>query len=469
VLVAFLDESGKEDQSQRIDIARVDDIDVGVDGGDGRLAVRELGNLGDELRQHVFLRGHAHEDAPVPVPNATGCDTVVVANPAELDQVAAAVAFPEDASMKNELDSRSAERIAKGLRGVFVDSTAISNIDELPAEVLIRGVSLDEALAKFKYAEFAYLLLRGHMASDSELDRFNTATEAGRKLSPRTIRVLEASKGAHPLEVFRTAVSTLESSFEDDDWDFTVLASLYAVGENILGHADEPPREKASLPELLLRALRSEAPPAAVIRAAEQAAMVVAEHGANNSTYAARLVASTGASVHACLTAAIASFGGPLHGAAVELVFHDIHRLAKIRGEQGAFEEYRQAVRAGRLRPMGFGHAIYSAPDPRAERFRVLALSIAGPEEHALIETAQTMVQVLSDLQKHGLSANCDLFASIAYSALGFPAPFFGVVHSLGRAVGWLAHIREQRTRHVMIRPRFKYVAASRQIRDAGP
>jgi citrate synthase len=200
----------------------------------------------------------------------------------------------------------------------------------------------------------------------------------------------------------------------------------------------------------------------------ETALLLLAEHGANNSTFVARVVASTAASPSACFVAAVASFGGPLHGRAVELSFRELERLASANDRCTALADYVSAVRTGRLRPMGFGHALYKSRDPRAPWFERIARSLATPQVESLLAIARAMEEGLQFLAKRGIHANGDLFAGICYRALGFEPSFFTVLHALGRAVGWLAHIREQRTRGTLIRPLFKYCGRARSGTPSG-
>jgi len=170
--------------------------------------------------------------------------------------------------------------------------------------------------------------------------------------------------------------------------------------------------------------------------------VLLMDHELNTSTFAARVTASTGASLAACALAGLATLSGPLHGAAVRGVIKFVDESDAL----GPGAAVRARLEEGRLLP-GFGHNLYAGGDPRA-----IALMAA-------METPRSVQALCEAVRREtGLEPNVDL--AVAAMArrfdLGGDAPF--LIFAIGRAVGWLGHAMEQMETGRLIRPRARYV-----------
>ena len=189
----------------------------------------------------------------------------------------------------------------------------------------------------------------------------------------------------------------------------------------------------------LARAWGCEAEGAEPIR---RALVLLADHELNASTFAARVTASTGASLAACAMAGLAALSGPLHGGVAPRVLalmRDIER-------DGLEATVAARLETGAGLP-GFGHPLYSDGDPRA---RALLAAFEAPPGYA---QAQAAINALT-----GEEPNID-FALAALAArfeLRPDAPF--QIFAAARCTGWLAHSLEQNETGRLIRPRARYV-----------
>ena len=174
------------------------------------------------------------------------------------------------------------------------------------------------------------------------------------------------------------------------------------------------------------------------------ALVVLADHELNASTFAARVAASTGASLPACALAGLSTLSGPLHGGAAGALGALLDDAART----SAAEAVRQWLELGRAIP-GFGHALYPLGDPRAvvllERVALTAPLVA------LCDAVERLI---------GEPPNID-FALAAFAARHrLPADASFVIFALARLAGWLAHAIEQATTGRLIRPRARYIGA---------
>jgi len=172
-----------------------------------------------------------------------------------------------------------------------------------------------------------------------------------------------------------------------------------------------------------------------------QALVAMADHDLNASTFAARVAASTGASLPACLLAGLCTLSGPRHGGAGEAL-QQLAADARHRGPEAAVREW---LMQDRMLP-GFGHNLYPEGDPRA------ALMLSG-----IIPTKPMQALANCVFKMTGLLPNCDFALSTMVDTLGLPrdAPF--KIFLIGRAVGWCAHVIEQNRDGSLIRPRGRY------------
>jgi citrate synthase len=187
--------------------------------------------------------------------------------------------------------------------------------------------------------------------------------------------------------------------------------------------------------------------PAPVAELLRTAMVLLLDHELTSSAFAARIAASTGASLPACLLAGLTTLSGPLHGDAsgrVQALFADVQRL----GEDAVLAHH---LSAG-LPLAGFGHFLYPDGDPRAAA--LLALCEPAPVVARFIEKATALT---------GLQPNIDvaLAALVAHHRLPADAAFG--LFATARSVGLLAHSLEQLGEAQVIRPRGRYVGLAPQ------
>ncbi len=180
------------------------------------------------------------------------------------------------------------------------------------------------------------------------------------------------------------------------------------------------------------------------------ALILCADHELNASTFAARVAASTGADLHACLSAALATLSGPRHGGASE----QVERLVQEAGTPArAAHTVGERLRRGE-RLAGFGHPLYTLGDPRVPP--MLALSQALRPRSVRLRTLQAMLQAVHQAGRP--PANLDVGISAACAALELPIGMGPAIFAIGRMAGWVAHVLEQQQSTQILRPRAHYV-----------
>ncbi|MCB1835772.1 MAG: bifunctional 2-methylcitrate synthase/citrate synthase, partial [Geminicoccaceae bacterium] len=264
--------------------------------------------------------------------------------------------------------SEEAVRIHRGLKGVHFERSATSFIDGRAGELLYRGYSIHDLASQSSFEEVAHLIMRGELPDAAELAEFRERLAAARTLPAGIVDVIRSIADAHPMDVLRTAVSAL-SAFDPDTSDNSAEANLrkgirltsqvpaIVCAHEHIRNGREPvaPDPDLSHAGNFLWMLKGEKPSANAVDLMDKDLILHAEHGANASSFTARVVVGTQANLHAAVTAAVAALSGPAHGGAAE----DVMRMAREIGEPANAADYVTRKRKAREAVTGFGHRVY--------------------------------------------------------------------------------------------------------------
>ena len=352
-----------------------------------------------------------------------------------------------------------------GLRGQVAGKTSLSTVGKAGKGLTYRGHEIEVLAEKASFEEVAYMLLYGNLPNQEEFNNYSEKLKKLRALPNELKEVLEnIPASAHPMDVMRTGCSMLgnlepEGEFKNQNSSADrILASMASiiVYWYKFSHEDikvDLETEYETIGGHFLSLLTGKDPSEDDIRCLDTSLILYAEHGFNASTFTARTCASTLSDIHSCITGAIGTLRGPLHGGANEAAMEMIEKYS-------SREEAHQAVLKmleKKEKIMGFGHAVYSTEDPRNKIIKSWAekLSKSGRDE--------TLYQVSEEIEKtmdeeKNMFANTDFFMASAYHYLGIPTKLFTPLFVIGRTSGWAANIFEQRADNRIIRPSEEYI-----------
>ena len=352
-----------------------------------------------------------------------------------------------------------------GLRGQIAGQTALCTVGKTGAGLTYRGYDVRDLAAECDFEEVAYLLFYGELPTREQLVAYKNRLKTLRDL-PQTLKeVLERiPASAHPMDVMRTGTSMLgnlepEVSFEQQrDVAERLMAAFPAImcywyryshdGVRINCTSDED-----TLGGHFLALLHGKKPSDLHVKVMNVSLILYAEHEFNASTFTARVCASTLSDLYSCITGAIGSLRGPLHGGANEAAMDMIEQWKSP-------EEAREAI-LGMLerkdKIMGFGHAIYSVSDPRNEVIKVWAKQLADEVGDTVLYPVSVAVDETMWEQKK-LFPNADFYHASAYHFMGIPTKLFTPIFVCSRVTGWASHVFEQRGNNRIIRPSADYI-----------
>lgn len=351
-----------------------------------------------------------------------------------------------------------------GLRGQVAGETALCTVGKTGSGLTYRGYDISELAEKAKFEEVAFLLLRGHLPTQQELNDYANKIKSLRGLPKALKEVLERIPAdAHPMDVMRTGCSMLgnletETSFEQqDDVIDRLLATLPSMISYWYRFSHDGARidtalEDDSIGAHFLHMLSGDVPNELFSQVMNVSLILYAEHEFNASTFTARVCASTLSDMHSCVTAAIGSLRGPLHGGANEAAMDMIQQW------HSADEAEREimGMLARKEKIMGFGHAIYAESDPRnviiKQWSKKLADHVGDTELYPVSERCEAVMW-----REKKLFCNADFFHASAYHFMGIPTKLFTPIFVMSRVTGWAAHVKEQRANNRIIRPSADY------------
>jgi citrate synthase len=364
--------------------------------------------------------------------------------------------------MQTAVANTASRAKSSGLENTLVADTELSEVDGERGRLVLRGLSVEELAPRATLEATAGLLWGGRLPErdDRQLTRaFGEGRRRAFALLPELGKALSLPDGMASL---RAAVAQLSAEQEDG----ASLAGAVAVfaaawGRKAAGGEPVAPDPSLSHAADYLRMLQGKAPSAAAERALSSYLVTVADHGMNASTFAARVVASTGSDTVSAIVAGIGALKGPLHGGAPGPV---LDMLDEIAAPERAKSWLEGELAAGR-RIMGMGHRVYRVRDPRAAVLEraIEELERAGVSSSERLPLARAVEQAAVELlaERHperALRTNVEFYTAVLLDALGIDRRLFSATFAVGRVVGWLAHVEEQRRTGRLIRPASKYV-----------
>jgi citrate synthase len=354
-------------------------------------------------------------------------------------------------------------KIHRGLKDVYFERSATTFIDGKAGDLRYRGYSIHDLAQHSTFEETAYLLLHGELPAAADIQGFAGALNAARQLPPPILDIIAAIKTAHPMDVLRTAVSAL-AAFDPETADNSRSATLrkcvrltsqvpmiVAAHHRIRsGKAPVSPDPDLAHAANFLWMLKGEKPSGDAAELLDTDFVLHAEHGSNASSFTARVVIGTQASIHAAVTAAIAALSGPAHGGAAE----DVLGMAQEIGEAAEVGAYVKRKREAKEAITGFGHRVYRAEDPRARHMREgvkrLSQEMGQPKWYEILEA---LVREMAPYARHGVNVNVDFYSGVIYYLHGIPKDLFVPIFAVGRVPGWSVQALEQLDNNILIRP----------------
>lgn len=360
----------------------------------------------------------------------------------------------------------------EGLEDVVAGTSSICFLDGRAGRLLYRGYDVHDLARESTFDEVVYLLWNGELPRRAELSRFQEELLSNRTLPEPLLGMMRTwPKGAHPMEVLRSATSLL-SLWDPDGGDNSQAANLrkatrltarlptIVAAWDRLRAGREPiaPDPSLGTAEDFLCMLTGERPAADKARMLDISLILHADHELNASTFACRVTIATLSDLYAAITSGIGTLAGPLHGGANTAVMNMLLAIDKTRGgtPEDAVAWVADVVGRGE-KIMGFGHRVYKTEDPRATWLRRFSEQLSRERgETKWFEMSRAIEQYMK--AEKGLWANVDFYSASVHYLLGLPTDQFTPFFAMSRVSGWSAHCMEQLANNRLIRPRAEYV-----------
>jgi citrate synthase len=363
----------------------------------------------------------------------------------------------------------------KGLAGVIVAESEVGDVRGDEGFYHYRQYSAIELAEKRTLEDVWHLLFFGELPKDhAERDAFVQRLQPLREVPEDVLSELpDIARGGKefvPLDALRSAVSLASQSFgfrssidlEVDELREdalricsvtpTLIMALWRLRQD---QEPVPPHPELPYAANYLYMGTGRVPEPEHARAIEQYLISTIDHGFNASTFAARVITSTGADLGSAIVGAIGALSGPLHGGAPSRA---LEMLDEIGDPDNAEAWVRDAVEGGK-RIMGFGHRVYKTEDPRSRMLKEVARRLGGEKADFALRIEQTIVDVLADVKPgRDLYANVEFYAGVVMDRCGLPEELFTPTFTSSRMIGWCANVLEQAADNRLIRPKARYV-----------
>ncbi|TQV81332.1 2-methylcitrate synthase [Exilibacterium tricleocarpae] len=354
-----------------------------------------------------------------------------------------------------------------GLRGQVAGKTALSTVGVSGSGLTYLGYDVKDLAEHCEFEEVAYLIFYGKLPNRGELADYKALLKTKRGLPAALREVLERIPAdAHPMDVMRTGCSMLgnletEADFSQQlDQANRMLAAFPSIicywyryshdGDRIETETDDD-----TIGAHFLHMLHGKKPNALHERVMNVSLILYAEHEFNASTFTARVCASTLSDLHSCVTGAIGSLRGPLHGGANEAAMAMIQNWTSVEEAEAGI----MGMLERKEKIMGFGHAIYRESDPRNEIIKGWSEKLAKEVGDDVLYPVSVRCEEVMWREKK-LFCNADFFHASAYHFMGIPTKLFTPIFVCSRLTGWAAHVFEQRADNRIIRPSAEYTGA---------
>jgi len=354
-----------------------------------------------------------------------------------------------------------------GLRGQSAGETALCTVGQSGSGLTYCGYDISDLADNATFEEVAYLLFNGELPNEGQLAAYKTQLMQMRDLPQALKKVLQLIPAdAHPMDVMRTGASFLGNLEPETDFSQQQMASnrLLAAFPAIMvywyrfshdGVEIDCVTDEDSLGGHFLKLLNGETPSEQHRKVMDVSLILYAEHEFNASTFTARVCASTLSDMFSCVTGAIGSLRGPLHGGANEAAMDMIQKFSS----PADAKEKMAGMLARKEKIMGFGHAIYRESDPRNVIIKKWSEKLAQENgDTSLYDISVACEEFMWDSKK--LFCNADFFHASAYHFMGIPTKLFTPIFVCSRLTGWAAHVMEQRANNRIIRPSADYTGS---------
>ena len=360
-----------------------------------------------------------------------------------------------------------------GLEGVVVADIATSFIDGTIGVLVYGGYAIEELAEKASFEEVLFLLHKIRLPNQAEYEALRSEIAKNAAIPDAIIDMMKTlPKGTSAMAALRSAVSML-SAFDKDAENLSDKELALSKAHRLTGQITticaawmritkglQPisPRLDLTLAQNFVYMMTGDEPDETASAAVDVYLVLLAEHGINASTFAARVITATGSDMHSAVVGGIGALKGPAHGGANSEAMKMFLEIGAVENVEPWFEKH---IKSGERRIMGIGHRVYKSNDPRAgilkQHAKALAASSGKRKWYDIAVKLEETARADDYFIKRNLYPNVDYYSAIVLYTLDLDVDMFTPLFVMARVAGWTAHIISQMGGR-LIRPKANYV-----------
>lgn len=356
------------------------------------------------------------------------------------------------------------------LAGVVVGDTAISDVQGEQGRLSYRGYAIGDLVGK-RFWQVVWLVLFGEWPTEQQEQQLRATMAVHSCLDQQELDLLQRlPRELHPMLMLqgmvpllkltpRSRIDGLTAAAEAGLLIAAKLPSLLAAWRQLeLGREPIASNSDAGFHENFLLMFNGQAPTQQQVQTLDITQILQMEHSFNAGTFASRVCASTLAPIQSCISAAIGTLYGALHGGADQAAME----MARTIGDPAKAAAWVAAKLAQKQKIMGMGHREYRVVDPRARILKPMAIELCrdGEAKRLLDVLVAVEAACAEEFRKKGkeIWANVEFYKGAVFNQLGLPPHYYTSVFAMARVYGYVAHFLEFSQHSALIRPRARYI-----------
>ena len=358
-------------------------------------------------------------------------------------------------------------KLYRGLADIYYDNSTITCIDQEAGKLCYRGFDINDLIEYSNFDETTFLILNNRLPLSQELENFKNNLFSYIDTNKKVIEFVDFHKKLSPLQLIKSIINSKDiiysinvnmSMQEQALFLWINVITCLGIQRALIQGKEFKVKKSNSFSEFCYYMLFYGENDNYKVDFLDKDLILHADHESNASTFVARIAASAKGDISNAILSAISTFEGELHGGALDKVNNMFDNMLK----EADVENYIKYRLQAKMPIYGYGHRVYKTINPRAKVMKTMLDELGVRNNNIdLYKLVGKIDSIMEKYKDYGLAPNVDFYAPVVYRHLNLDTQYFVPFFIISRFIGWIAHINEQYSNNVLIRPRLNYIGAT--------